>query len=86
MPAYQIFFKGHSRKELLALPNEIMLAIERKIDELANNPRPHGCKKLSGMFNTYRIRIGNYRVIYTLEDRMLTVIIIKIAYRKESYR
>lgn len=82
---YTIIFKNKARKELLSLPNNIIIAIEEKIDALGHNPRPSGCKKLKGSANDYRIRIGNYRVIYTITDKVLTVFVIKIAHRKESY-
>ena len=83
---YAIIFKSRSRKELLQLPNKVIIAIEEKIDALAYNPRPSGCKKLVGTIDNYRIRIGNYRVIYTIADNVCTIFIIKIANRKESYR
>ena len=83
---YTIVFKNKVRKELLVLPNKIISAIEEKIDMLAHNPRPSGCKKLTGSINEYRIRVGNYRIIYTISDNICTIFVIKIAHRKESYR
>jgi mRNA interferase RelE/StbE len=64
----------------------VILAIESKIDGLSKEPRPSGCKKLQGSENEYRIRIGNYRVIYTVADVVRIVTIIKIAHRKDAYR
>ncbi len=60
---YTVIFKNSARKELLSLPDNTIVAIEEKVDTLVHNPRPHGCKKLSGSTNEYRIRIRNYRVI-----------------------
>jgi mRNA interferase RelE/StbE len=83
---YSILFSSRAKKELLALPGKVILAIEAKIDGLAKEPRPSGCKKLQGSENEYRIRIGNYRVIYTVADVVRIVTIIKIAHRKDAYR
>ena len=68
------------------MPGKVILNVEAKIDGLANDPRPSGCKKLQGSDNEYRIRIGNYRVIYTIADVVKIVTIIKIADRKDAYR
>lgn len=84
--SYTILVKNKARKELLSLSDRVIVAIEKKIDALAHDPRPPGCKKLKGTVNYYRIRIGNYRVIYSVVDHVLTVIVIKIASRKESYK
>ncbi len=83
---YSILFSSRAKKELLSLPNKIILAIEAKIDGLTKEPRPSGCKKLQGSTNEYRIRIGDYRVIYTVADVVKIVSIIKIAHRKDVYR
>jgi mRNA interferase RelE/StbE len=83
---YSIIFTNRAKKELLSLPNRIILILESKIDGLANQPRPVGCKKLQGSENEYRIRIGNYRIIYTVEDVVKIVTIIKVADRKDAYR
>ena len=82
---YTIFFKRSALKELLSLPDGAIIAIQAKIDSLSIKPRPLGCKKLKGSINIYRIRIGNYRAVYTIEDQLLTVYVIKIAHRKETY-
>jgi len=83
---YSILFSSRAKKELLSLSDKTILAIEAKIDGLTTNPRPAGCKKLQGSDNEYRIRIGNYRVIYTIADIVKIVTIIKIADRKDAYR
>ncbi|MEI8204457.1 MAG: type II toxin-antitoxin system RelE/ParE family toxin [Bacteroidota bacterium] len=56
------------------------------MDNLSENPHPSGSKKLKGSTNEYRIRIGSYRVIYTIINKILTITIIKIAHRKNIYR
>ena len=83
---YSIVFSSKAKKELLAFPNRVILSLESKIDGLAHNPRPAGCKKLQGSVNEYRIRAGNYRIIYTIADVVRVVTIIKVADRKDAYR
>jgi mRNA interferase RelE/StbE len=60
--------------------------IAGRIEKLADNPRPSGCKKLRGGANEWRIRIGDYRVVYTIEDNTKTVDVTRIAHRKEAYK
>ncbi|MDR1881610.1 MAG: type II toxin-antitoxin system RelE/ParE family toxin [Prevotella sp.] len=63
------------------IPTVYYNSISRHIFELAENPRPFGCIKLSGFDNLYRIRVGVYRVIYSIEDDILTVKVIKVDHR-----
>jgi mRNA interferase RelE/StbE len=65
-------------------PGKTMTPIGR-IRELANDPRPANCKKLHGARNLWRIRIGNYRVVYTVNDAAKTVDVMRIAHRREAY-
>jgi mRNA interferase RelE/StbE len=83
---YSVLYKKSAEKELLSLPKEAALKIRKAINLLAANPYPKGYKKLAGHFNAYRIRIGNYRVIYSIENKELLIIVIKIAHHKEVYR
>ena len=83
---YTISYKRSAYEELLQLPANIAHKIKNAIDSLSENPRPHSCKKLKGSVNDYRIRIGNYRVVYTIIDTILIVTVIKIAHRKDVYR
>jgi mRNA interferase RelE/StbE len=83
---YSVFYKRSASEELLQLPANIAHKVKAVISSLSENPRPHGCKKLKGSINEYRIRIGSYRVIYTITDTILIVTIIKIAHRKKAYR
>lgn len=83
---YSILYKRSASEELLQLPANIAHKVKTAIDSLSENPRPQGCKKLKGSVNEYRIRIGNYRVIYTISKTVLIVTIIKIAHRKDVYR
>lgn len=83
---YTIIYKKSSEKELLSLPREYALKIRKAINDLSDNPYPLGSKKLAGNTGAYRIRIGNYRVIYLIESGKATILVIKIAHRKEAYK
>lgn len=85
MGKYKILFKKSAVKDLKQLAKADCVRINKKIKQLADNPRPVGAKKLTGE-NYFRIRIGNYRVIYSIEDHELIVILIKIAHRKKVYK
>lgn len=81
---YKIGIKKSAQKELKSLPNKELKKVIEKISSLAINPRPAGCKKLSGD-EKYRIRVGNYRVLYSIEDDILTIFIVKVGHRKDVY-
>ena len=83
---YAIDFVRAARRELAALPREVAEVIRPKIDALATNPRPPGCQKLSGDIAVWRIRSGNYRIVYEIDDRVVRVLVIRIAHRREVYR
>ncbi len=85
MAGYRIKLKKSAVKELAQIPKKDLRRVTDKIAALADNPRPMGCAKLSGQ-NKYRIRQGNYRILYSIEDDVLIVYVVKIAHRKESYR
>ena len=82
---YSIIYKKTSARELLNLPAEPAIRIRNAINNLATTPFPRDCKKLTGI-EAYRIRIGNYRVIYSVESSKLIILIIKIAHRRDVYR
>ncbi len=82
---YQVVIDRYAEKQLKKIPPPHFNRIVKAIDELAENPRPHGYKKLEGRPG-YRIRIGDYRVIYRIEDRVLQVLVLDIGARKDIYR
>ncbi len=86
MADYSITFARSARKELEALPNSLIKRIFTKIEALADEPRPNRCRKLQGFKNLWRIRIGDYRVIYSIDDSLETVDIVAIRHRREAYR
>ena len=85
MANYDLLIKQSVGKELEKLPRKDRIRTSRKIQELAFEPRPHGCEKLSAE-EKYRIRQGNYRVVYSIDDVKRVVLIVKIGHRKEVYR
>ena len=68
------------------LPREAQVRVAAAMEALTANPRPHGVKKLSGEESLYRIRTGDYRIIYQIRDKELIVLIVKVAHRREVYR
>lgn len=83
---YQITFKKSALKELSDISKPYNQNIAIAIDKLTENPKPDGVKKLKGEENAYRIRIGDYRVIYTIEDVIKIVEIQRIRHRKDAYK
>ncbi len=85
MAKYKIEIKKTAVKELNDLPLNNLKKIIQKIQNLADNPRPPGCKKLTGE-EKYRIRSGNYRILYIIEDDILIIYVVKIGHRRDVYR
>lgn len=85
MAYYKIEIKKSASKEISDLPKPIVKRVIDTIASLADNPRPNGCKKLSGD-EKYRLRVGNYRILYLIEEDIVTVYVVKVAHRKEVYR
>ena len=84
MARYKIEIKKSAVKELESIPSNDLKRILSKIESLAENPRPIGSLKLSGD-DRYRIRQGNYRILYTIQDDILTIYIVKVRHRKDAY-
>jgi mRNA interferase RelE/StbE len=84
---YSVILTKVAAKEIDAIANRIdRQRIERRIRQLADNPRPPGSKKLKDMLEHYRIRQGDYRIVYTVEDEIRIVAIIHVGHRKDVYR
>jgi len=81
---YQVLIEKQVQKQLDKIPEPEYSRIKSLINQLATNPRPAGCKKLKGR-NGYRIRHGNYRIIYEIKDSILSVFILAAGHRKEIY-
>ena len=85
MAKYKILIKESAAKELDIIPKKHLNHIIKKIQSLAEDARPHGVQKLSNQ-ERYRIRHGEYRIVYSIEDADLTVHIYRIGHRREVYR
>lgn len=83
---YTIEFSRPARKQLAELPANVKVRLAVAIDALAENPRPQGVEKLSGYEDRYRVREGDYRIIYTIRDAALIVLIVRVGHRKDVYR
>jgi len=79
MARYRLLFKKSVGKALRAIPNDDVQRILKRIRNLADDPRPHGCDKLTDQ-ERYRVRQGEYRVVYAVEDDVLVVTVVKVAY------
>jgi mRNA interferase RelE/StbE len=85
MASYELRFKKSVSKDLRAFPKQHVAKILERIRALADQPRPRGCEKLSGL-ERYRIRQGAYRIIYEIQDRQLIVLVVKVGHRRNVYR
>lgn len=85
MAAYRIILKKSAAKELEAISKRDLIKIVERIQSLADEPRPPGVEKLSAQ-ERYRIRQGDYRIVYSIEDDVLTVCVVKVGHRREVYR
>lgn len=83
---YAVLFKPSARAALLKLPKSAQARIVEATDALASDPRPHGVVKLTGPEGLWRIRVGDYRVVYTISDGQLVVLVLRIAHRRDVYR
>ena len=85
MAAYNIFFRASVEKDFQGIPENDLEKIMSRIEQLSFEPRPYGCEKLTGR-ERYRIRQGNYRIVYSIQDNELTVWIVTVGHLKDIYR
>lgn len=85
MASYSVLIRRSAVKEIAAIPETHRRRIVRCIEALASDPRPPGCKKLSGE-EKYRLRQGDYRLLYEIQDRQLVITVVKVAHRRDAYR
>jgi mRNA interferase RelE/StbE len=83
---YEIQFSPLAKREIKKLPPQILERVGLVLDELAHDPRPPGVKKLQGLDDTYRVRVGDYRIVYEIQDNLLIVLVLSVAHRREVYR
>ncbi|MFH1985228.1 MAG: type II toxin-antitoxin system RelE/ParE family toxin [Pseudomonadota bacterium] len=86
MASFEIRWKRSAAKELKKLPKSAIERIMSAAETLMNDPVPAASVKLSGAEHTYRIRVGNYRIIYNVLNRILTIEVIRVGHRRDVYR
>jgi len=85
MAEYKIYFKKSVERDFCTIPKKDLQKIILRIQALASDPRPPGHEKLTGQ-ERYRVRQGHYRIIYSIQDKALTVWVVKVGHRKDIYR
>jgi mRNA interferase RelE/StbE len=84
--SYTVLVRNSVKKDVKKIPAKILREIYRIIELLAENPRREGVEKIKGSDNLYRIRVGDYRVIFEIDDKEKIVLIVYIRHRKDAYR
>lgn len=83
---YRIEFKPSAAKAFGKLPRDVQKRIGESVSDLAENPRPPGAEKMKGEDDLYRVRSGDYRVVYKVSDEVLLVLVVRVGHRREVYR
>jgi mRNA interferase RelE/StbE len=83
---YEVLLESHAEKDLKSLSPELFDRVIREIQSLAQSPRPPGCRKLRGSRQDWRIRVGEYRVLYEIVDGLQVVRVLRVRHRREAYR
>jgi mRNA interferase RelE/StbE len=85
--SYEVVIKRSAAKEIESIDRKkTRQRVVERIQQLASDPRPHGCEKLSGRHPRYRIRQGQFRILYEIEDEVLVIFVVKVADRREVYK
>lgn len=84
--SYQVDIAPAAQREVKRLPSEVLRKVDAVVLTLALHPRPHGGIKLEGTANEYRVRVGDYRILYVIDDTARHVIIAHVRHRREAYR
>jgi mRNA interferase RelE/StbE len=85
-PTYSVLLRPAALRDLKRLPSDIRVRVEAVIDRLREHPRPPGSRKLVGFEHEWRARVGDYRVLYIIDDSRRQVVIARVAHRREAYR
>ncbi|MDR3676520.1 MAG: type II toxin-antitoxin system RelE/ParE family toxin [Acidobacteriota bacterium] len=85
MSSYSVEVKPSARKELEALPDKLLARVLKKMESLRDSPRPAGCKKLKAYEDQWRVRVGDWRILYIIDDAAKLISITRIAHRREVY-
>lgn len=84
--AHRVEFKPSARRQLRKLPTDVQRRIVLRADALGDDPRPKGVEALAGGENLYRVRVGDYRIVYGVYDKLLLVLVVRLGHRREVYR
>jgi mRNA interferase RelE/StbE len=84
--SYDVVLTSSAEKELRKLSRQLIARIVPRLEDFASNPRPSGCKKLQGGDREWRIRVGDYRVVYTIDDAKLLVEVTRVRHRSDVYQ
>jgi len=84
--SYQVGIAPAAQRDFKRLPLEVVRKVDAAILELEQNPRPHGCTKLEGSEDEYRVRVGEYRILYVINDKVKLVTIAHVRHRRDAYR
>jgi mRNA interferase RelE/StbE len=83
--SYNIELSRRAERQLRSLSREVQVRVGRAIDGLAQQPVPPGARKLAGHDDLYRVRVGDYRIVYTVQHRILLVLVVAVGHRREIY-
>jgi mRNA interferase RelE/StbE len=83
---YEILVEAKAESDLRGLPVAVFRRIVPHLHALAEQPRPHGCRKITGAKNDWRIRVGDYRILYEIDDESKAVRVMRVRHRSEAYR
>ncbi len=86
MGSYRIQIVRSAQKDIRGLPGTVRNRVVIKIYQLAQTPRPSGCEKLKGSKSSYRIRIGDYRVVYRIKEEMILIEVLRAGHRRDVYK
>ena len=86
MANYSIEVSATAEKQLRKLSKKDQISVLKRIQELSREPRPNRSRKLRGPDNIYRVRVGKYRILYSIENKHLIIIILKVGHRRDVYR
>ena len=84
--SYTVELLPSAGRELAALPKDVQRRLANRIDGLREDPRPPGAKRLQGEDRVYRLRVGDYQIIYSIEGRRLVILAVRIGHRRDVYR
>ena len=84
--AYRVIVKPAAERQLKRLDREVQRRLIRQLEKLADDPHPVGTHKLRGSKNLYRMRVGDYRIVYEVQARRLMVLVVRIGHRRDVYR